>query len=219
MEAYSHIVSLGRRCATSHNLRRYFNYGEGFPFDWWITPFEGLLQVLERPDVDWLYDPSLMRLTDARRSVRHTPSGILFHHEFAREQGAPRELGESPPVREDFLEHLATPRARTAHLLRKFLALNESGNRILFIRETGERDKLEPVLAKRFSRADWTLETLAKVCSPDFKPADGKQKWQGDPVLWDRILMKLNARLDNPSLKPFRVGSGPEAESAIHLAD
>ena len=218
METYSHIVSLGKRCATTHHLRRFFNHGEGYPFDWWITPFEGLLQVLERPDVDWLYDPALMRLTDERRSVIHEPTKILFHHEFPRDQGAPRARGMGPPVREDFLDHLTTPRARTAKPLGKLLALDVSGNRILFVREEGGRERLAAALAKRFLHADWTLKVISAVHSPDFKPARPTLQWQGDPIMWDRAIQNLNVRLDNPSLKPFSE-AGPGAASEMQPAD
>lgn len=207
METYSHIVVLGKRCATTHHVRRFFNFGEGYPFDWWITPFGGLLQVLARPDVDWLYDPALIVLTEGRRSVMHMPTGILFHHEFPREP-VDAQRGGVAPVRDDFLQHLAKPRARTAQLIQKLLALDTPGVRILFVREKGWHARLAPILAERFTRADWTLKMIPPVHAPDFTPADPAQKWQGDPGAWDVALSKLDVRLDNPSLKPF-AGGGP----------
>lgn len=203
METYSHIVVLGKRCATTHNVRRFFNFGEGYPFDWWITPFDGLLQVLKRPDVDWLYDPALIRLTVERRSVRHTPTRIFFHHEFPREPEASPQAGRGPPVRADFLEHLEAPRARAAALLKKLLSLDTPGARILFVRENGDQEVLEAALAERFSKADWTLKVVPMVISPGFIPPCPKERWKGDPAAWDRALSVLDVRLDNPSLKPF----------------
>lgn len=209
METYSHIVSLGNRCATTHAIRRFFNHGEGYPFDWWITPFQGLIAVLERPDVDWLYDPAMLSLTDKRASVKHAPTSILFHHEFEREDGG------GGPVLQSFLDQLETPRARTGKLLAKLLALDEPGNRVLFVREVGQHEPLTRALAKRFSRADWDLNVIPLTDpGPDFKAKHAGNQWQGDPDVWDRALAKLDVRLDNPSLKPF-AWSSPTAESAM----
>ena len=86
------IISLGGRCAVAHNLRRFFDFGEAFPFDWWITPFDGLIKFLANPDPDWLYDPAELDLTANKGSVRHSDLGIRLHHEF------PRDRVEAQPI-------------------------------------------------------------------------------------------------------------------------
>ena len=45
-----HIVSLGPRCATTYNLRRHYNFATAYPFDWWISPAGGLIQILTKLD-------------------------------------------------------------------------------------------------------------------------------------------------------------------------
>lgn len=95
-EPATQIVSLGCRCATTFNLRRYYSFSSAYPFDWWITPERGVLGLLDRPDVDWLYDPRELELAADHRSVQHRALGVMLHHEFPR-HGASRPRESAPP--------------------------------------------------------------------------------------------------------------------------
>lgn len=44
---YDYVVSLGANCEVAHHIERYFSIKRRNPFDWWITPFNGLVDALE----------------------------------------------------------------------------------------------------------------------------------------------------------------------------
>lgn len=186
---YSQIVSLGARCQTTHNIRRHFNHSSGFPFDWWITPLEGLLAILSRPDAEWLYQSNLLERIEDGLTVIHRPTGIQLHHEF------PRENGNVVPNYLDFIEK---PKARTAALFSKLLALNDNASEnILFVREGDDDARLAQALGSLFGNIRWRLASL-----PKNNLRDGPN-WKGDASVWDLDLGTLNARLVNPTLRPF----------------
>jgi hypothetical protein len=188
----SAIVSLGRSCATAYNLRRHFDFGGAFPFDWWITPLAAVEAVLRRPDPDWLYDPALLELTEKETSVRHRETDILLHHEFPRHWLEPAQ-----PVRPDFRETISGPKKRTAALLAKLLQLNSPTERLLFVRERipGETGSLANILEEVFNRAKWALIELDQIRGPD---------WQGDLDQWDEFLSGLGVSFSRPAgEKPF----------------
>lgn len=200
----THIVSLGPRCATAYNLRRYFGFGDAFPFDWWITPHDGLVGFLGDPDLDTLYDPQRLEAAQERATVRHAELGILLHHEFPRDAAAPGR-----PVVAGWKALLAQPRRRSAHLLDKLLGLDRAGLRIAFVREAGTCDDTEPIaarLAALFPRAHWTLAAIPIV------PVPAGPDWQGDPVLWDQAFRPLALSLERQRVKPFRP-TDPDTDS------
>src|ERR1051325_9730937 len=197
------IISLGGNCAVAHNLRRVFDFGEAFPFDWWITPFEGLLQLLIRPDVDWLYDPAKLELTPDSFSVRHRELGILLYHEFRREPVKPHL------IKPNFLDGIAMPKARTTRLIEKLLALDLSEERLVFVRECERPEPIEnllPVLATLYCKAEWPLLTVPEVASD--RAVHG---WEGDPALWDRVLANLPIQFERRDAKRYSP-SRPERE-------
>ena len=128
---FTQIVSLGPGCALAYNLRRFFNLRSAFPFDWWITPIDGLVKVLrDNVNPQLIYDVAQLELTDNAGSVRHKTYDILLHHEFPRD----REM-QGDPVHAEFLQHIDEPRRRTGYLADKLLALDDRSEVILFVRE------------------------------------------------------------------------------------
>ena len=197
------IISLGGRCAVAHNLRRFFDFGEAFPFDWWITPFDGLIKFLAHPDPDWLYDPAKLDLTANNGSVRHTDLGIRLHHEF------PRDRIEGQPINPNFRDAIAMPKARTTRLVKKLLALDTEQESLVFVRER-ERpepvEKLMPVLAALYRKAEWRSLAVPHVASDD-----SVHGWEGDPALWDKALADLPIQFARRDPKRYTV-SQPHAE-------
>ncbi len=197
------IISLGGHCPVAHNLRRFFDFGEAFPFDWWITPFEGLLKFLTRPDVDWLYDPEKLELTPDNASVRHRELGILLHHEFPREPSKPH------PVKPGFLDAIARPKARTTRLVEKLLALDVADESLVFIRERECPEPIENlshVLGVLYRNAAWRLVNLRHVAS-DY----AVHGWNGDPAPWDTALADLLIQFERRDPKRYSP-SRPAAE-------
>ncbi|WP_337271402.1 hypothetical protein [Oryzifoliimicrobium ureilyticus] len=186
------VVSLGPRCATAYNLRKYFGFETAYPFDWWITPESGLLQFLGTLDLEELYNPELLfRLPDGS-SVQHNPTGILLHHEF------PRDLGKvEHPVIENFIDYIEQPRSRSEYLLERFKSLNDPGRRVLFFREGEARSaKLTAELERLFPLAEWCL------CSLPLIPEDPVNGWKTDFGLWKANLDSVGVQLQSNSRLP-----------------
>lgn len=191
MRPYTQIVSLGLRCDTTLNVRRFFGHAEGFPFDWWITPPDGLKMVLERGEVGFLYDPDHLFREEDGSTVTHAPSGISLHHEF------PRVESLSGPVVDDFLEHVEPAKSRSLYLMDKLLRLNRADQRILFIRAGQCDPDLGEILSALLPQA---AVEFAVIDPPPLMPGD---PWYGRPEKWDATFRRLDAILDNPLAKPF----------------
>ncbi len=186
------IVSLGRSCATAYNVRRHYNFGSAFPFDWWWAPESAMPRVLERLDADYIYDPAMLELTEGNGSVRHRELRILLHHEFPRDHAAP-----GGPVRGNFLDHLATPKRRTAYLIAKFRALDAPGARILTVTSEDRVGGYGVPLARLFGQAEYAIVATGEVGQinvPD---------WRGDPRLWDDKLAALGVSFERGAQPVF----------------
>ncbi|WP_296817178.1 hypothetical protein [Brevundimonas sp.] len=188
MRSFTHVISLGNRCATAYNLRRHFSFGDGHLFDWWITPYPGLLALLDNLSADWLYDPASLEMLPDNRAVRHRPSGIELTHDF------PRVGKHAGPVTVDFLDYLDRPKSRAGYLIDKLKGLNCPGERILFVREAAVTSALSERLA--------ALLPLARFEVASIEPVANLGDWRGDPALWDAALASLEARLIGDH-KPF----------------
>ncbi len=204
----THIVSLGRDCATAYNLRRHFDFGGAFPFDWWVVEAAGLNRFLAEPDVDALYDGTKLELISNGASVRHREYGIQLHHEFPREWDVPRQ-----PIRNDWREWLAKANQRTAALMRKFLALDAPQNRIVFVRQGPVARETVERLDALFPAADWAFAAI-EVRSND------ASDWKGDLGAWRQALDALGVTLDRTHHRPFEEKkSEPTSESLAAPGD
>ncbi|HEY5237717.1 MAG TPA: DUF1796 family putative cysteine peptidase [Rhizomicrobium sp.] len=196
----THIVSLGRRCAVAYNLRRFYNFQSAFPFDWWISPLGGVVQFLERPDVDCLYDPEELELSHNGSTVRHRTFQIQLHHEFPKDASHTGRL-----VRDDWRDAIEHPKRRTTALLKKFLGLNAPGNRVAFVREDdATADQITERLNELFPLADYLLVELPKFPGG----MNDEHGWKGNPTLWNEALRNLNLTLDRTRHSPFEETKG-----------
>lgn len=199
--AATNIVSVGEACANAYNLRRFYNIGEAYPFDWWVCEAQQTVAFLRDPDLGRLYNPELLELTEGRSSVRHKEYGILLHHEFPKEwvDGAAR-------VVRDWQEHINAPLQRSTKLLNRFMAMNAPGRRIAFIINGKNSDELGAALANLFPNADWTLVHLDYI-----RVADEGEPWKGDQSAWDQVLEGLGLIL-HQSGENLKVELNPETE-------
>jgi hypothetical protein len=183
MSPATDVVGLGPLCATSYNLRRHFDFSEAFPFDWWVTNGNSITAALSKLEVDYIYDLSLLEVTEDRHTVCHKELGILLHHEFPRGPNYPS--GRSGPILDNIGAHISIPKARTRHLISKFNALNCTGKRILFVREGADGIGIESELNKLFPLATWCIQYIPTVVT------DANHGWQGNPAEWDKHLSGL----------------------------
>jgi hypothetical protein len=195
------IVSLGRACKTAFNLRRFFDFSGAFPFDWWYSEPEALLSFLRSMDVDALYHPDLIELSEDGKSVTNKRFPVLLHHEFPRDYSAPGQ-----PIADGWRGAVGKARQRTAALIDKFKALNSEGNRVAFFREgpTPETAFIS-ALATLLDCAEWTYVPVDLADEPEFE-------WKGDPRKWDDLLRATGVRLDRTNHRPFALDTDPNLD-------
>lgn len=162
------------------NLRRFFHERCAFPFDWWITnDSNGFAQFLVDLDVEKLYNPNQLRLTDDSRAIVHETYRLELYHEFPRVSSE-----ENAVIASDYLLSTSFARRRTLYLINRLKALGQDGSRILFIRATEHCEVISAALRKSFSGVNWDLAFLGRVYRDGFD-------WRGDPGVWDRTLQGL----------------------------
>ena len=205
VEKATHIISLGKTCAVAYNLRRYFDFDMAFPFDWWVTPPSGLCKLIQKPDPDYLYNPIMLEVTDDKSSVIHKELKIQLHHEFPREWKS-----AGMPVRDDWMDYVEKPKARTTALLRRLLALNRPDCRLAFVTHGSMELSLIEALEGLFHDAQWTLLSFNGLDQP-------RTDWRNDPDVWDRALQVSGLILDRKDHRPFvQKTSEPTYESLIN---
>jgi hypothetical protein len=189
-------------------VRAYFGSKEAYPFDWWLTPIDGLTRYLSDPDPDRVYGPGALEelVVDGHvANVVATEFGFRLYHDFPRwDVGLPPRTVVTP----GWQAHVPEMRARHARRLDRLLALDRPGRRLLFVRDRLDFDesrtetKEEPVeklwttLSKRWSHAEIELLLVnvprnvripeSRVRYVDFEDirGEGPHGWQGDSSRW-----------------------------------
>ncbi len=206
----THVVPLGLSCRVAYQVRTYFGSTTAYPFDWWLTPIDGLTSYLSNPDPERVYGREELAelVVDGQvASVVAPRFGFQLYHEFPRQDvGLP-----TPVVAPNWREHVAQARARHMQRLERLLALDRRGHRVLFVRDRLDVDgggtqapsasvaSLWRTLSRRWSRAKIALllvnvpETPALVlprrCAvrrADFedRPGTPPEAWRGDSTRW-----------------------------------
>jgi hypothetical protein len=209
VHGFTHIVSLGYRCRTTQRLREHYGFKTAFPFDWWITPLAGAVAVLRDWDLERLYDPD--QLCEIRRwgralYIEHNHYRVRLQHEFPMDDARRCVL---PGWR----AHIGEAKARTAHLMKKFDALDRRDRKVLFVRElmagepgqAGRLAELREAALAHVPKADARFLLL----SPRGVGAAGwiplgiddprAEPWTGAPEIWDQALASLGFRLERPA--------------------
>jgi hypothetical protein len=211
MKEFTHVVPIGSNCRNTLNIRRFFDFSDGYPFDWWTSPLCGLVSYFETGlDIDVLYDPSsLQELRDSQGqiiSIRSQSFGFIFDHEFERDPAF--------FVRPNWSDHIVEPRSRQKYLTEKLLATNAPGNSILFVRSYFEGDKAEDLerlagLTDRlFSRADVAFLSVNYSTRGPFENILTNdlavEGWQGVFQNWRRALVATGYQLVNDRRSRFK---------------
>lgn len=203
---FTHVVPLGLSCRVTYQVRRYFGIGVAYPFDWWLSPLDGLTRYLGVLDPRRIYDASGLRevVTDGQvTALESVEFGVQPFHEFPR-----RRVGAVSVVEPGWHDHLPTAAAQHAARLERLLALDRRGNRVLFVRDRFAADRTQAAephavdalwraLVERFPRASphLLLVNLAGARRPenervfslsfDDRPAAPPEEWRGDDAPWD----------------------------------
>ena len=120
------VVSLGGNCMVTMEMRKFFGIQAANMFDWWITPGEGLVRLIEN-DFDGLFSKENLQLVGPRRSVANLRYGILHHHDFPRNDVEDCVVA----IRQ---EDLQRNREKFAYLKKRWDDLANNPDPVLFIR-------------------------------------------------------------------------------------
>jgi len=233
--AYTHVVPLGLSCRVTHHVRRYFGIGIAYPFDWWISPLPGLASYLADPDPDRIYAPGCleeMHVDGRAAAIRNVEFGIELYHEFPRTRVCV-EGREVSVVAPDWRDYVAAARQKHAARLKRLLAIDRPGNRILFVRNKYDADGVGRANARELAalteqlRARWPaadVELLLVnvpvqgrlprgVRSVTFQdlPGPPPDEWHGSSELWRAAFSAQRLRLDGQAHvdAPLQWSSGP----------
>jgi hypothetical protein len=234
-QPFTHIVPLGVSCRVTHQIRRCFGVGVAYPFDWWISPLSGLVRYLEDPEPARIYSPGCleeMKVDGRVTAIRSREFGIELFHEFPRTRIVV-DGQEVSTVAEDWREHVSGQREKHETRLRRLLATDAPGNRILFIRHKYDANPeaqassreimaLQEALQKRWSAARVELMLLnvpvsgaipqgVRIETFEDLPGPAPDEWQGDAERWGSAFAAQQLRLDGavPADAPRQWSNGP----------
>ncbi len=80
---YDHIIGLGGHCQTAYQIRRYFGVRKAYPFDWWVTPTIGLVELVETEFSDLFKEDNLKIVHEKTGpAVTCTKYHLMHYHDF-----------------------------------------------------------------------------------------------------------------------------------------
>ncbi|WBO60420.1 MULTISPECIES: DUF1796 family putative cysteine peptidase [unclassified Acidocella] len=123
MNEYDLIVSIGDWCGPAHNIRRFFGVEESYPFDWWITPYEATIKLLNS-NFEGMLNPANLVIED-NSTVRCTTYGLLHHHDFERD--------DNDLIKPDIDQQINHVYAKTYRRIQRLLD-NTKDKEVLFVR-------------------------------------------------------------------------------------
>ncbi|HVX35427.1 MAG TPA: hypothetical protein VHC71_04320 [Hyphomicrobium sp.] len=179
MQAFSQVVSLGWRCQTVWQARRYF--GRAFCptsiFDWQITPAEAVVEYFDRDFVGLLDRDDLFRPEDGW--VTNRKFGTRHPHEFSN----------------GLQDGYATARSRHDYLCDKLCAIIGGAEPTLFVAQAKDPETFHSEISFRISRRNPRLKYRLLVV-PDVPIGSGADAWKGDDDHWDRHFSEFAVRHD-----------------------
>jgi hypothetical protein len=194
---YYKVVSLGRACDIAYQIRRHFGQTEAYPFDWLITPIDGLIKII-RSDFSGFLDRDQLIVKDGQ--VVHRDTDVIFVHDF--EEAEVDKLDELLPA-------IAEKYARRIDRWRKVIHSHEP---ILFVRGSqsvgngilADEDarSIYRALSKTYPRAD--IHLLAQN-TPESHietkshgrihmanvPMPTPFTWSGDDAAWSDVFQRV----------------------------
>jgi hypothetical protein len=209
-EPYDRILSLGKHCQGTYQIRRYTGNDRASYFDWLGIPHSGLLHELETDFKDSFQRDSLRTSADGLY-VEDTTSGYIYRHQFSKVPGTQRI---APGAIDSEYELL---RAKRAYLLERWKTCLRSG-RLLVIRHdivsAPEILKLYEAILKQARGAEIDLLVLRPEGLDDMVPHTNvfvehglplptdASNWKGSDDAWTHL---LDAWVPNLKRKEIRV--------------
>ncbi|MBQ7203703.1 MAG: hypothetical protein IJS03_06790 [Eubacterium sp.] len=91
---YNNIISLGFFCSVAQELEKYGFRNASYPFDWLISDFKGVIEVIERDFKDFLNYDYLSQMAVNPKYYINTAYGFQFYHDFNAYQPLSTQLND-----------------------------------------------------------------------------------------------------------------------------
>ena len=199
---YAKIISLGQACDAANQIRRIFDQTEAYPFDWLVTPYDGLVAMIERRFADFLDEGNL---EVERRGVLDTRYKVRLLHDFKDKHA--------------FRQTLPEVKAKYLRRIERFDAILGAGGPILFVRsqqyddadvvDEGRARRLLALLRRTFpdTPIDLLVQNPTAAGIPEviegglwllrLDPPD-PFNWKGDPVGWETLFRRVLESASGP---------------------
>lgn len=224
---FDRIISLGCNCELTWNIRNYFGFETAYPIDWWITPFQALLKLLENRFHD-LFNINNLEVSDDLLTVRDTSYNLLYHHDF-------KKTDDDKIIADIIEQQIPSLKQKYAMLTERFFEAPEN-RRVLFIRnrdgniphlapdptpmDENTADHLYTVLEELFPSAQISLLITNCPQFPMIRRTNGYIRWDaitdygdgyffaGSPRGWREMFARSNVLYDNQSEQnPVKIAS------------
>ncbi|MDZ4791384.1 MAG: DUF1796 family putative cysteine peptidase [Hyphomicrobiales bacterium] len=205
---YEKCISLGATCTPAWQIRNYCHLAKAYPFDWLVTSFGSLIEVIES-DFEKFVDCDDLQVIRDGGTVLNTRYNLLHHHDFQRISGKIDPGWKSSAVE---------VASKYEYLANRWRSLSEYEDKVLFVRHQGHLDAdfkylsplveddmhiLQATLSRRFPRLDFDILFVTAGSSPtesarlyhatvpyaneaDWPNPD--DRWKGATADWDRLL-------------------------------
>jgi hypothetical protein len=126
MKMKQRVVSLGGNCMVTMEMRKYYGIEAANLFDWWITPGDALVRLIE-DDFEGLFETGNLQMVGDRRSVANLRYGLLHHHDFPRNDEEDRVVAITA-------QDIERNREKFAYLKKRWDDLGDNDGPVLFVR-------------------------------------------------------------------------------------
>jgi hypothetical protein len=225
--AFKHYISLGSYCETAFQIRRRRNVTQAHFFDWLVTPLESLMLVLEN-DFEGVFERENIHPTKDGQSVVDTSNGLLFHHEFTRnDQGLVTEevIGREYRIKQ----------AKVQFLIDRWREIAGGSDPVLYVflgdGAPSQIQDLRNLIRRKYPALDFRLLWARRPGSPGFDnesegiiqtvvvpavvPPGSPIQWQGDDASWDAAFDEAERKWEDNG--PFQLQG--KSDGGLHPGD
>jgi hypothetical protein len=188
-------ISLGENCTIAAALQEFGLRKAAYPFDWLISTYKSLHNVLEH-DFENFLDPSCISVHSDNRAIINT-YGLIFTHDFPI-IFYPRDLGDANPaskdvVHPDWINTLPEVQKKYTRRIERLRDVCMSDKKIYFIRYGGisreEACVLRSLLKEKYTTLDFILVIIGR--DPSFakpwKEKNIKNYYLQTPSTWNDV--------------------------------
>lgn len=169
------VVSLGENCFPALQFREHNIRIRSFPFDWDITPFNALYNILSN-DFDGFINLENLAINVKENTVYNTKYRLKFNHDFDIHDWIDKQPGLQPKNNESYTKYQRVLSYYHRRISRFYAIFDLEVPIYLFRRviTSAQAKRLNNLLRSKFPRSNFTL-----VCIQD-------EKWEA-PSAWQKM--------------------------------